>query len=119
VGHLMPFHMFSEYIEGNNNVRDKRASQTSELATFQRDAPPPHKHQIPPQPTIETTSYEAKINLVLDAIQRNPKLNNRAAAKIYTVNKDTLRMRRAGILIRYDIPANSRKLTDLEEKTII
>jgi len=68
---------------------------------------------------METTSYEARINLALEAIQRDPKLSNRAAAKIYALNKDTLRDRRAGRPVRRDIPANSRKLTDLEEQTII
>jgi hypothetical protein len=68
---------------------------------------------------METLSYEARINLAIEAIKRNPKLKNRAAAKIYNINKDTLRNRRAGQPTRRNIPANSRKLTDLEENTIV
>ena len=77
------------------------------------------KHHFFPQPIIETTSYEAKINLALNALQRDPKLSNQVAMKIYTINKDTLRNRRAGWFIQCDIPANSRKFTDLKEKIII
>ena len=77
------------------------------------------KHHFFLQPIIETTSYEARINLALNALQRDLKLSNRAVAKIYTVNKDTLRDRHDSQPARRDIPANSCKLTDLEEKTII
>jgi len=77
------------------------------------------KHYFFPQPIMETTSYEARISLALNALQRDLKLSNRAVAKIYTVNKDTLRDRRAGRPARCDIQPNSRKLTDLEEKTIV
>jgi hypothetical protein len=57
--------------------------------------------------------------LALNALRNDPKLSNRAAARIYDVNKDTLRDRRDGRPARRDIPANSRKLTDLEEQTIV
>ena len=64
-------------------------------------------------------SKEARIILALDALQngKNPKLE--AVAKLYNVASSTLRDRRAGRLARRDIPANSRSLTDLEEKTIV
>jgi hypothetical protein len=65
---------------------------------------------------METTSYEARMNLALKALQDTPQLSNRATAKIYNVNKDTLSNRRAGRPSRRDIPANSRKLTDLEKQ---
>ena len=68
---------------------------------------------------METTSYEARINLALKALQNDPNLSNRSAARTYNVNKDTLRDRREGRPARRDIPANSRKLTDLEEQTIV
>jgi hypothetical protein len=62
---------------------------------------------------------EAKINLALLAIQQDPKLSFRRAAQIYEVSHEQLSRRTRGILSRRDQPANSRKLTDLEEKTII
>ena len=68
---------------------------------------------------MATPSYEARMNLALGSLQKDPKLSIRAAAKIYKVNKDTLRYRRDGRPSRRDISANSRKLTDLEESTII
>jgi len=71
-------------------------------------------------------SYEAKINLTLRALQKNSKLKIRAVAKLYEVDRETLRYRRASRPARRDsrparrdIPANSRKLTDLEENTIV
>jgi len=68
---------------------------------------------------MATASYEARINLALGALRKDPKLKVRAAAEVYDANKDTLRNQRDGKPSRYDIPANSRKLTDLEEQTII
>ena len=57
--------------------------------------------------------------LALEALQKNNKLSLRAASKIHKVSRTTLTMRRDGRPARHDLPANSRKLTDLEEKTII
>ena len=68
---------------------------------------------------MPTTSNEAQLVLALNALQKDPNLKVTTAAKIYTVNRSTLRQRRAGRPTRRDIPANSRKLTDLEEQTII
>lgn len=64
-------------------------------------------------------SYEAKIHLAIEAIQKNENLSIRAAAKIYNVQRSTLQNRLAGQPARRDIPANSRKLTDLEEGAIV
>jgi len=66
-----------------------------------------------------TPSYEARVNLALRARQKIPTLSNRAAAKIYKVNKNTLENRHASQPSRRDIPANLQKLTDLEEITIV
>jgi hypothetical protein len=52
-------------------------------------------------------------------MQRDKELSIRAAAKIYDVEKTTLHSRRNGRPARRDMPANSRKLTELEEKIII
>ena len=68
---------------------------------------------------MASISYEARINLALEAIQNNKKLSIRAAAKIYNIDRTTLAQRRAGRPTRRDIPANSRKLTDLEEEAIV
>jgi hypothetical protein len=63
--------------------------------------------------------YEARVNLALGAMQKNENLSIRAAAKIYDVSDRTIRRRRVGILSRRDSTPNSRKLTDLEEETIV
>ena len=65
------------------------------------------------------SSNEASIILALQALERNKKLSVRRAAEIYGVCDRTLGRRRAGMPARYNTPANSRKLTDLEEKIII
>ena len=68
---------------------------------------------------MSSDSYEARVNLALQAIQNDNSLSLRAAAKIYRVSRITLTRRRNGRIARRDISANSRKLTDLEEEAII
>ena len=68
---------------------------------------------------MPSTSKEARVILALEAIKSNPKIGIRAAAKLYNVPASTLYRRRGGQPARRDIPANSRNLTDLEEKTIV
>ncbi|KAK3364271.1 hypothetical protein B0T25DRAFT_563300 [Lasiosphaeria hispida] len=68
---------------------------------------------------MPSTSKEANLILALRALQNDKDLSVRAAAKIYNVNRTTLAQRRAGWPSRRNIPANSRKLTNLEEKTIV
>jgi len=68
---------------------------------------------------MDNIPKEARILMALEAIKKSEKLSVLAAAKIYDVSETTLRSRRNGRLTRRDIPANSRKLTDLEEKTIV
>jgi len=65
------------------------------------------------------TSKEDMIVLALKALERDAILKVNTVAKIYGVDCMILTRRRDGKPIRYDIPANSRKLTDLEERTII
>jgi hypothetical protein len=65
------------------------------------------------------TLKEARVILAVEAIQNNPKLSIRAAAKIYNVAERTIRRRLAGYLARRDITPNSRKLTQLEEEAIV
>ncbi len=64
-------------------------------------------------------SNESDVILALEALQNNKNLSVLATSKIYNVSEATLRRRRAGKPARRDIPANSRKLTDLEEKVIV
>src|ERR1700709_1665440 len=62
---------------------------------------------------------ERQINLALQAIQNDPNLSARAAGKIYSINHEKLSRRRRGMQSRRDIPANSRKLTDLEQSVLV
>jgi len=68
---------------------------------------------------MSSASKEARVILALKALQDNEELSLRAAAKLYNVPVSTLGYRRAGRALRRDLPANSRKLTDLEEKAIV
>lgn len=68
---------------------------------------------------MESTSKEARVNLALAALERNPAPSIRAAAKIYNVPKTTILRRRKHQLSRRDTMPNSRKLTNLEESTIV
>jgi hypothetical protein len=62
---------------------------------------------------------EGQVQLALQALQNDPKLSLRAAARIYSVDHEKLSRRRRGKQSRRDIQANSRKLTDLEESVIV
>jgi hypothetical protein len=68
---------------------------------------------------MPSPSYEARVILALEAIRNNENLSVRAASKLYDVRRTTLQDRLAGRPARRDLPANSRKLTDLEEKAIV
>jgi hypothetical protein len=77
------------------------------------------QHRILPQHNMESISYEARVNLALEAIRNNKKLSLRAAAKIYNVTINTIRNRRDGKPARRDTPPNSKNLTELEEEAIV
>ena len=62
---------------------------------------------------------EASINLALQALQKDPELSMRRAAKIYNVLRTTLSDRRHGTQSRSNLVANSRKLSDLEEQKLV
>ena len=68
---------------------------------------------------MSSASKEARVILALQALQNDTKLSLRAAAKLYNVPVLTLGYRRTGRAIRRDLPANSRRLTDSEEKAIV
>ena len=57
--------------------------------------------------------------LALQALQNDENLSERAAAKLYGVDRRTLARRRAGYPIRRDTTPNSKKLTRLEEEAIV
>ena len=62
---------------------------------------------------------EGQLVLAIQALQRDPKLRVRVAARIYSVDHRKLGRRLQGIPSRRDISANSRKLTDLEESVLV
>ena len=64
-------------------------------------------------------SDENNIILACQAMEKDPKLSARAAAAVYNVDFSTLCRRRRGQSSRQDSRTNSRKLTDLEERTIV
>lgn len=73
-----------------------------------------------PQPTvIRKASNEADVISALQALERDPKLSIREAARIYNVSDRTLRRRRNKIPCRADTVSKSRKLLDEEENMII
>jgi DDE superfamily endonuclease/helix-turn-helix, Psq domain len=62
---------------------------------------------------------ERKINLALQAIEKDQTLSARAAATIYKCSHATLSRRLKGTQSRYNSMPNSRNLTSLEEVTIV
>jgi hypothetical protein len=68
---------------------------------------------------MPSSQNEANIILALQALQKNPKLSMRRAADIYHIKWTTLRNRKNGIQPRCNSIANLRKVSDLEEQTIV
>ena len=68
---------------------------------------------------MELTSQESRILLALKAIRPYGNLSIYAAAKVYIVPYTTLYHRSHGKPARRDTMPNSRKLTELEEKTLV
>lgn len=62
---------------------------------------------------------ESQIILALSAMEKDPKLSTRAAGALFKVDHQKLSRRKRGIQSRRDIAANSRKLNNLEEQTIV
>src|SRR4030088_712835 len=62
---------------------------------------------------------EKQVILALQAVENDPSLSLRAAAKIYGVHHTKLSSRKRGRKERRDTIANSRKLTDLEESVLV
>jgi hypothetical protein len=68
---------------------------------------------------MSQSSNEARILLALQALQNDQNLSLRRASGIYKVPFETLRRRQNGIQSRRDSGPNSRRLSDLEEQTIV
>lgn len=68
---------------------------------------------------MEPRSNEGQLMLALQAHRTYPGLSIRTTAKIYGVFRKTLKRRRDHVPSRQDIMPNCRKLTGLEESTII
>jgi hypothetical protein len=64
-------------------------------------------------------SKEARVILALQALETDPKLSFRRATEIYKVDRNTLRNRKNGRQSRRNTMANSRKLSKLEEETVL
>ena len=68
---------------------------------------------------METLPKESRLVLALKALKKDSKLSIRKAATICEVPKTSLRDQRARKQPRSELPANSWKLTDLEEKGLL
>ena len=64
-------------------------------------------------------SNESNVISALQAIQQDPKLSIREAARIYNISRSTLQRRHSNIPSRADTVPNCRKLTDDEENLLI
>lgn len=68
---------------------------------------------------METASKESLMILALQALKNDPKLSVRKAAQIYRVSPTTLTRRQKGKPSQAETTVKSRKLSNLEEKTIV
>ena len=68
---------------------------------------------------MTSLSHESRVLLAIEALQKDPNLSLRAAAKIYEVPRTTLVRRRAGQSARRDTRPNSMNLTKSEVEAII
>jgi hypothetical protein len=68
---------------------------------------------------MSQSNNEANMLLALRALQNDPKLGLRPAARLYQVDYYALRRRQKGIQSRRDTIPNSRRLSDLEEQIIV
>jgi len=68
---------------------------------------------------MDSLPKESRLTFTIKALKNNPKLTFQYAATIYNVPLITLSTQRDNQFAQRNIPANSRKFTDLEEKIII
>jgi hypothetical protein len=69
--------------------------------------------------TISISSDEARLVIVIKAIQGPTQLSIRSASRIYNVKRSTLQDRLSERCIQRDTQANSKILTQLEEQSIV
>ena len=75
-------------------------------------------HDMASPRNLRSTSDASKLNLAIQALDNDASLLIRRAAAIYNVSRKTLGRRQSGVASKRDIPAQTRKLTDSEEKVI-
>ncbi|KAJ6255929.1 hypothetical protein Dda_9219 [Drechslerella dactyloides] len=68
---------------------------------------------------MATSTTESRINLAIQALEKDTALSIRAAAKLYNVPRSTLTHQCKGRASRADSTPKSRNLTDLEEDVIV
>ena len=68
---------------------------------------------------MESSSNERYMTLALQALENDPKLSIRKAAKLYKVSRMTLTRRQRGDPSQAETIVKSRKLTNLEEESLI
>jgi hypothetical protein len=68
---------------------------------------------------MESLLKESRMIFALEALKKDPKLSIRKTATLYEIPESSLRDRRTGMRPRCEVPANSRKLTDLEVKVLL
>ena len=76
---------------------------------------PPKARQIP----RNSTEQEGRVLLAIKSIQRKEISNSREAARIYNVPRTTLQQRLNGHGFHAEQHANSHKLTQNEEESIV
>ena len=74
---------------------------------------------MPQQRDLPRTYNEGTLQLALLSIERDEIESGRRAAAVYEVPKSTLYARRAGRPSRSDCAPNSKRLTELEEESIV
>jgi hypothetical protein len=74
---------------------------------------------MPLNQALKATSNEAKVILALQALQTGQIKSEREAARVYNINRTTLRRRRAGIQYRRDTKSTLIKHTILEEQVLV
>jgi hypothetical protein len=68
---------------------------------------------------MESLSKENRLNMALSAMEKDSQLGFREAARIYKVSRTTLARREKGIASPSDTTPKTRRLTNLEEQTLV
>ncbi|KAJ5752977.1 hypothetical protein N7520_009894 [Penicillium odoratum] len=77
---------------------------------------------MPPKRTKKaqnSAEQEGRIQLAVQALKKDEISTIREAARLFNVSESTLRRRRAGVKARVDLRANSHKLTNNEEISLV